>query len=392
MDTRASIEDENSQLLNDEENANANKQSIYICLLSWMLKYFFFLSLLLVMILSISIPEIGRTNGPLYPEITSSWIAIILILFLSGISVDTKQLQKSTMYLKLNIYTQFNIYIWFPITGYILSLILLNIPDLNLFNKYLMNGVIILCCLPTSTASCIVFTQSANGNDSAAIVNSTIANLIGIILSPALIFVFIGNLGTLSFQDLLIKLTLRVIVPFITGQIIRCLGGENLGKWMTKKHVKFSLKKVKELAILFLIFCSLSDTFYNGFDATVMDVVIAMFVIAFLNGFNSILFWRLSGVTCCGKCKPFDIGDRIAILFVSMMKTAAVGIPIVETIYESDDNVGLYILPVILYQPIQVFISSLLVNPLMKKIEKLEQWQRLSNTQADISMQHLPTT
>ena len=359
---------------------------------SWMCQYFFFFSLLIIMVLSIIMPQFGREDGPLYPHITASWVCTISILFLSGMSVDTKQLQNAAMDLKINSFAQFSVYILFPMNGYALCTILLNAPIIYiLFNKNLMMGLIILCCLPTSTTSPLVFTQSANGNDSSAIVNMIIASVIGpCFVTPGLIFLMIGNTGNASIANLLIKLTARVIGPFVIGQIGRCLGGKLMSEWLMKKYVKFILKKIREFAILFLIFCALSRTFYNGFDATLLDVIIAAVLIAFLNVFNGLVTYMLSGMSlpkciccgciCCGhicckcnSCNSLDIGDRISILFVAMMKSVAVGIPIIETIYENDDNVGLYILPVILYYPIQVFTASIIVRPLAKKVERFEQ-------------------
>eukprot|EP01083_Nonionella_stella_P113125 333366_1 len=337
-----------------------HNQAIY-CFL-WVLKYFFFLSLIMVMILSMIAPKFGSYDGPLYPKITSSWICVIVILFLSGISIDIKQLQKSTLDMRLNAFIQFNIYIWFPITGYILYFIVANVPNIAPFNEHLLKGVIILCCLPTSTASCVVFTQSCNGNESAAIANTTIANLIGIVTTPALVFIFIGNLGDLSMHRLLIKLALRVMMPFTVGQIARYCGGKTVSDWLQRKCIKIAVKKVKEVAILFVIFCSLAQMFYVGFDASLRDVMVTIVMILFLNVFNGIMIWTLSGISC--GYDTYSIYDRIPILFVSIQKSAAVGLPIIEAIYENDKHFGLYILPVIMYQPIQALTSSLLMRPL----------------------------
>ena len=65
----------------------------------------------------------------------------------------------------------------------------------------------------------------------------------------------------------------------------------------------------------------------------------------------------------CG-CASFDMYDRIAILFCGAQKTAAMGIPIIETMFGNDSNIGMYIIPLLMYHPFQLIFDSLLVYPL----------------------------
>ena len=44
------------------------------------MKYYFFIGLILTLSLSAAVPSLGHDDGPLAPEITSSWIAVCVEL------------------------------------------------------------------------------------------------------------------------------------------------------------------------------------------------------------------------------------------------------------------------------------------------------------------------
>ena len=68
-------------------------------------------------------------------------------------------------------------------------------------------------CMPCTITAAIVLTSSCNGNEAAAVVNCSGANMLGIFVSPALIYIFLGNLGNVDMVNVFLKLALRVAVP-----------------------------------------------------------------------------------------------------------------------------------------------------------------------------------
>ena len=77
------------------------------------------------------------------------------------------------------------------------------------------------------------------GNEAAAVVNTAVANTLGIFITPGLVFLMLGNLSSVSIGSIFVKLTLRVLVPFLIGQIIRNFCG---GEKFIKKHKPSSKK------------------------------------------------------------------------------------------------------------------------------------------------------
>mmetsp|Transcript_3907 Transcript_3907/g.8516 ORF Transcript_3907/g.8516 Transcript_3907/m.8516 type:complete len:104 (+) Transcript_3907:1-312(+) len=53
-------------------------------------------------------------------------------------------------------------------------------------------------------------------------------------------------------------------------------------------------------------------------------------------------------------------------------KTVAMGVPLINAIYESNPNVGLYTLPLLIWHPMQLVIGSALAPKLSAWVEKEE--------------------
>jgi sodium/bile acid cotransporter 7 len=57
-----------------------------------------------------------------------------------------------------------------------------------------------------------------------------------------------------------------------------------------------------------------------------------------------------------------DRGDRIAAAFCAPQKTIAAGIPLAKAIFGSHPGLGLILLPVLLYHPLQLIVCGLLAD------------------------------
>ena len=93
------------------------------------------------------------------------------------------------------------------------------------------------------------------------------------------------------------------------------------------------------------------------------------------------------GDKCC-CCKPFDIYDRIAIFFCATQKTVAMGLPLIEAMFGDNSNMGIYIIPLLLYHPFQLICDSLLVHPISQwriKQEKQHKGKMLIDNEESIA-------
>ena len=70
--------------------------------------------------------------------------------------------------------------------------------------------------------------------------------------------------------------------------------------------------------------------------------------------------WK--GVACAGSPARLERDAFIAALFCSVKKTLAMGVPLGQLIFGAKGNLGLILLPIMFYHPLQLFIGGLLAN------------------------------
>ena len=88
-------------------------------------------------------------------------------------------------------------------------------------DEKLLKGLLISSCLPTTVSMCVVLTKTAGGNDAAAIFNAAFGNLLGIFVTPLSILLLVGDESSLALTDVLLKLTLKILVPLAVGQCVQ---------------------------------------------------------------------------------------------------------------------------------------------------------------------------
>lgn len=91
----------------------------------------------------------------------------------------------------------------------------------NLLPKPLLEGILILTCLPTTINMCILLTSASGGNVATALCNTVISNMAGIFITPALLLRFFGKSIELPFFELVSKLCNKVLLPVAVGQALR---------------------------------------------------------------------------------------------------------------------------------------------------------------------------
>jgi hypothetical protein len=78
---------------------------------------------------------------------------------------------------------------------------------------------------------------------------------------------------------------------------------------------------------------------------------------------------------------PNDPKLRVFGIFGCSQKSVATGIPLINAIYEGNPKIGLYILPLIIWHPMQLVFGSLLVPFLSKFVDR--EMERLGIVEVD---------
>ncbi|ORX48580.1 hypothetical protein DM01DRAFT_1385505 [Hesseltinella vesiculosa] len=369
-------------------------KSIVLALLA---KYWFLIGLALVIVLAWQFPDVAKKNGYLHAEWSIKWGAVIIIFFISGLSLRTKILAQTVLRVRLHFLIQFiNLMV---IPGFVFGLVLLFFKMHMPLNSLLLVGVVIAASTPTTVSSNVVMTKNAGGNEASALMNAALGNVLGIFVSPALVSAFQGPLmaatpeeessaeagGHVDFISVLQQLGLTVLLPLAAGQIVQWLFTDTVAKI----KVKCRLSEVSSIALLTMVWSVFSDAIAAGsFNAvTAVDIV----AIAILNAGFYVIFSFLAfflayipspypGPSWIQRLR-YSRQDTVAVMYCAATKTVAMGVPLINVLYQKGDPgmIGVLSTPLLLYHVEQLILGNL-------EVELLKRWVNRGK-QTDLEMQ-----
>jgi solute carrier family 10 (sodium/bile acid cotransporter), member 7 len=310
----------------------------------------FILALLCSVALAFLFPSPGARGGWMHPDLLNN-AGIALILFLQGLAMAVERMKSGAGNWRLHLIIQSFTFLLFPVVGLafheITRIIWPSEPSA------LRDGFLYLSVLPSAVSTSVVLTAVAKGNTSGAIFNAALSNILGVMFTPLLVRLLMQASGQVgSFGPLLLKITLLTLVPFALGMAIRPL----VRKWVDAGRPMLNiLSNGVILLIVYTAFCdSVEGRIWQhygiGLTVKVLIGVIALFITM------SLLVW-----TACNAAR-LQRDDFIAALFCSVKKTLAMGVPLAQLIFGAQGNLGLILLPIMFYQPFQLFVCGLLAN------------------------------
>ncbi|HVU33925.1 MAG TPA: bile acid:sodium symporter family protein [Opitutaceae bacterium] len=293
------------------------------------------------------VPGPGAQGGWLHPEILTK-LAVALIFFLHGARLSFAALRAGALNWRLHLLVQLATFVFFPLLGVGLFVLLHGriADDLNL-------GLFFLCALPSTISSAIILTGVAKGDVAGAVFNATISNLIGVILTPLWITGEMRTTGhALPLGPVVLDLVRWLVVPLLVGQVMR----RWLGGWLSRHRSQTTV--VDRGAILLIVYTAFCDSFRNGvwsnYSLGQLGFVLLICLVLF-----AVVISLLGVVT---RALGFARGDRIAAMFCGSKKTLAAGVPMAKLIFEGHPGLGLILLPVMLYHPLQLVICGVLAQ------------------------------
>ena len=155
----------------------------------------------------------GKNHGLFRADIWVGSFAVFLIFFLSSLATESSELHQAISNIKLNFSIQFISFIVWP---FLIGLPLTRFMSRwtpHLLSKELLDGILILTCLPCTVNMAILLTGASGGHLATALCNTVIGNMLAIIVTPALLLYFYGSKIGLNFGDILIKLSQKVVFP-----------------------------------------------------------------------------------------------------------------------------------------------------------------------------------
>ncbi|XP_056010686.1 sodium/bile acid cotransporter 7-like isoform X4 [Ostrea edulis] len=311
----------------------------------------FLCGIVFVICLASVAPTIGAKGGILRPEITVKFVAVFIIFFNSGISLRSEDLTRALVQFKLHIFIQGWTFVIFPL---VINLLVSLLKD-GLFEKLLLQGLLVLGCMPPPVSSAVILTKSVSGNEAAAIFNSAVGSFLGIFITPSLILLNVGSAVDVPVSSIFVQLSLTVVLPLCVGQIIR----RRHRMWLERNPIPFGT--IGSAILLMIIYTTFCDTFSQAeIDLDFISFISIVFMIVIL---QCALLWMVFYITTRSWLN-FHPKDTTAIMFCSTHKSLTLGIPIMKIVFSGDPGLSVITIPLLVYHPTQILLGGLLVPPL----------------------------
>jgi solute carrier family 10 (sodium/bile acid cotransporter), member 7 len=377
----------------------------------------------------------------LYPDITSDWIAVMLIFLLSGISLRTSEIMGA-----VSAHWLFHLVVQIFSLGVVPAVVFgvsrALIAGNVMTEPALADGMVVCACLPMTINMVMVLTVAANGDEASALVGAVVGNGIGVVLSPLLILGYLGVKGNVQVGEVFIKLALRVLLPVIIGQLLQKTTSIYEAWYQPHKRLVTKLQQLL-LGTLFppfrpLPFCSLLTVLltknsvplfvrfrlhpqqqqqqtafivYMVFCGTFSqddsdNIRVSDVFLMILFQFLLLLFFMI--IAWYGVLRSVAAPQRVMGLFGCTHKTVAIGIPLINAMYGSsssssttnnnngaaDDTgtnenntaalVALYALPLLVWHPLQLVLGTLLTPYLAAYVARQQQEQQAQHDNDEV--------
>jgi solute carrier family 10 (sodium/bile acid cotransporter), member 7 len=308
---------------------------------------FFLVGLFVVVALAFVLPGPGAKGGLLHSEVTTR-AAVVAIFLVQGLVLALEALRDGLLRWRLHLLVQAFTYLIFPLLGLGFDALVGRwlAPELRL-------GFLFLAVLPTTISTAIVFTSLAGGNAAAALVNATISNVLGVVVTPLWVGLLLQVRGEpVPVWPLVRELALLVLLPLAIGQALRPL----LRRWIDAHKARAG--QFNSVLVLFIVYAAFSDSVAKGVwvehgwvpALQTLAGAVALFVVVMVL------------TVAAERAMRLEPADRIAALFCAPQKTLAAGVPMANLIFSAHPALGLILLPVMIYHPVQLLVGGLLVN------------------------------
>ena len=275
-------------------------------------------------------------------------IGIVLLFFLHGAKLSREAIWEGARNWRLHALVFATTFAVFPLLGLVFS----SMPGLA---APVASGLLFLTLLPSTVQSSIAFTAIARGNVAAAVCSASFSNLIGIVLTPALVALLMTGVGGQQGSGISLaaveSIVLQLLVPFVAGHLLRPW----IGGFVARQ--KRLLTLVDRGSILLVVYTAFGAAVVEGLWHRVSGADLALIAIlcTVLLAIVLLLTWF------AGRALGFTREDAIVLLFCGSKKSLASGVPMAGVLFPAA-QVGAVLLPVMLFHQIQLIACAVIAR------------------------------
>lgn len=311
----------------------------------------FVVAIVAVMALATLRPARGEAAA-LFEVLAAAGIA--LLFFLHGARLSRQTIATALAHWRLHLLVVATTFVAFPVLGLAAAGALAgHLP------APLTTGIVFLACAPSTVQSSIAFTAIARGNVAAAVGAAAISNLLGVVLTPALVALLIGSsaaAGAGADADggagsAVRGVALQLLLPFVAGQIAR----RWLAGWVSKR--RRLLGWVDRASILLVVYSAFSTAVVGGLwqavSASELLVLLAV---------SAALLLAVIGLTQLGaRALGLARDDRVAVVFCGSKKSLATGVPLAGLLFP-EALAGKVLLPLMVFHQLQLVVMAVIAG------------------------------
>lgn len=309
-------------------------------------------------------PELGSKNGWLQLGLVIK-IGVVWIFFSQGVEVGWRNFWLGLHEWKLHLFVQLFSFVIMPLT-----MALLVWGALGSFPENIKSGLLFLSILPTTIATSALMAERAGGKAAAVNWNILFSNVLGLFIVPY------GTLWILGlpleievpYFTMMGQVCCLLLLPMILGMILQ----KRLGEFW-QRQIKF-FKTLNKLFIYLMVYAALCDGFVSkSWEALGLNWLLGVVGVVLV----MLLFWHGTAWGLTGWL-GFNPELRVSAVFTAAQKTLAAGVPMAGLLYTSLNQAGaslpplaLFLLPLLIYHPMQLILGAMIVEKIQSKGRKL---------------------
>ncbi|PEQ14355.1 hypothetical protein B2G71_01790 [Novosphingobium sp. PC22D] len=272
---------------------------------------------------------------------------IVFLFFLYGSRLSPRAALDGIMQWRLQIAVLVCTFALFPVLGVLIAQVAPAVLP-----ETLVSGILFLCLMPSTVQSSIAFTSIARGNVPAALCAASASNILGVFVSPILAGWLLNISGVAVSFDVFRDIALQLLAPFLVGQMLRPV----IGSWIqANKRVLGLADRGSILLIIYVAFSNgMADHIWSNVD--IADLALLVAILGALLAVVLVLTRMVAE-----KVMRLPIEDVIVLQFCGSKKSLASGLPM-ATVLVSGPQLGLLVLPLMLFHQIQLMVCTVLAN------------------------------
>ncbi|WP_439879904.1 bile acid:sodium symporter family protein [Pontibacter sp. MBLB2868] len=312
----------------------------------------FLIALISMIILASLWPQAGIDREPISLGDVATY-GVSMIFFFYGLRLSPEKMKAGLSSWRLHLVVQLSTFILFP---------LLILPLHTFFeggNKELLwLGTFYLAALPSTVSSSVVMVSIAGGNIPGAIFNASISSLIGILVTPLWMGLFLtASTEGFDLGSIMGKLVLQVLLPVLLGIFLhRYWGG-------FAERNKSRLRIFDQIIILLIVYTSFCESFarnmFSGYSVADLLLLGAAMIALFFLVYGIIYF--------LSSRLGFKQEDRITAVFCGSKKSLIHGTVMSKVLFPDANMVGIMLLPIMMYHALQLLAASVIAQRLARK-------------------------